>query len=128
MKPEQQSLARELGAAWVGWTTLRPPGKFHDLIIFALAGELVPPALRASEGGGTLALNGIRMTQIPSLDYDHEVFGERFVCSVTANTRQNGLDLQREVGAIPINPTRFDLPLKGQPGPAKVESRTLLRS
>jgi hypothetical protein len=55
LKSEQQSLARKLGAAWVGWTTLRPPDKFLGLIVFALAGELVPPALLAFEGGGTLA-------------------------------------------------------------------------
>jgi propanol-preferring alcohol dehydrogenase len=81
-----------------------PPDKLHGSIIFAPAGELVPPALRALERGGTLALAGIHMSPIPSLDYDREVFGERVIRSVTANTRQDGLDLFREAAAIPLKP------------------------
>jgi alcohol dehydrogenase, propanol-preferring len=104
LKPEHQRLARELGASWVGGATERPPDKLHGSIMFAPAGELVPPALRALEHGGTLALAGIHMTQIPSLDYDREIFGERVIRSVTANTKQDGLDLLREAAAIPIRP------------------------
>jgi propanol-preferring alcohol dehydrogenase len=111
LKPEHQRLAQELGAAWVGGATDSPPDKLHASIIFAPAGELVPRALRALERGGTLALAGIHMTPIPSLDYDREVFGERIIRSVTANTRQDGLDLLREAAAIPITPhtVRFSL-------------------
>jgi propanol-preferring alcohol dehydrogenase len=111
LKPEHQRLARELGAVWVGAATDSPPDKLHGSIIFAPAGELVPPALRALERGGTLALAGIHMTPIPSLDYDREVFGERVIRSVTANTRQDGLDLLGEAAAIPIKPhtVRFSL-------------------
>jgi propanol-preferring alcohol dehydrogenase len=111
LKPEHQRLARELGATWVGGSTDRPPDKLHGSILFAPAGELVPPALRSLERGGTLALAGIHMTPIPSLDYDHEVFGERILRSVTANTRQDGLDLMREASAIPIktHTVRFSL-------------------
>ncbi|MEO8327803.1 MAG: alcohol dehydrogenase, partial [Nitrospirota bacterium] len=66
------------------------------------AGELVPPALRALEKGGTLALADIYMTPIPSLDYTLDLFQERTLLSVTANTRQDGLDLLKEAAAIPI--------------------------
>ena len=104
LKPEHQRLARELGAAWVGGATDMPPDKLHGSIIFAPVGELVPPALRALQRGGTLALAGIHMSPIPSLNYDREVFGERVIRSVTANTRQDGLDLLREAAAIPIKP------------------------
>jgi len=104
LKPEHQQLARELGARWVGGVNDRPPEPLHGSIIFAPAGELVPIALRALERGGTLALAGIHMSPIPSLDYDREVFGERVIRSVTANTRQDGLDLLREAAAIPIKP------------------------
>ena len=79
-----------------------PPDKLHSAIIFAPAGELVPPALRALEKGGTLALAGIYMTPIPSLDYTLDLFQERTLQSVTANTRQDGLDLFEEAAAIPI--------------------------
>jgi propanol-preferring alcohol dehydrogenase len=42
------------------------------------------------------------MSPIPSLDYDHELFGERVIRSVTANTRQDALDLLRDAAAIPV--------------------------
>jgi len=101
---QHQALARELGAKWVGGASESPPARLHGAIIFAPAGELVPAALRALERGGTLALAGIHMSTIPSLDYDHELFGERVLRSVTANTRQDGLDLLRDAAAIPIKP------------------------
>lgn len=112
LKPEHQALARQLGAVWVGGATDTPPEKLHGSIIFAPAGELVPPALRALERGGTLALAGIHMSPIPSLDYDRDVFGERVIRSVTANTRQDGLDLLREAAAIPIKPHTVRFPLE----------------
>ena len=111
LKSEHQALASELGARWVGGASDRPPVPLHGSIIFAPAGELVPPALRALERGGTLALAGIHMSPIPSLDYDREVFGERVIRSVTANTRQDGLDLLRDAAAIPIRPRTQRFPL-----------------
>ena len=111
LKPEHQRLAHDLGAVWVGGTSDQPPEKLHGSIIFAPAGELVPPALRSLERGGTLALAGIHMTPIPSLDYDREVFGEKVIRSVTANTRQDGFDLLREAAAIPIKPRTLSFPL-----------------
>lgn len=108
---QHQALARELGAKWVGGASESPPDRLHGSIIFAPAGELVPPALRALERGGTVALAGIHMSRIPSLDYDHELFGERVLRSVTANTRQDGLDLLREAAAIPIKPKTQQFPL-----------------
>ena len=112
LKAEHQKLAKELGAVWVGGSADMPPDKLHGSIIFAPAGELVPPALRALERGGTLALAGIHMSPIPALDYDHEVFGERVIRSVTANTRQDGIDLLREAAAIPIKPHTVRFPLE----------------
>lgn len=111
LREEHRALARELGATWVGRATEPPTETLHSAIIFAPAGDLVPPALRALMRGGTLALAGIHMTPIPSLDYDRELFGERVLRSVTANTRQDGLDLLREAAAIPIraHTTRFRL-------------------
>jgi propanol-preferring alcohol dehydrogenase len=112
LKAEHQALARQLGARWVGGVTDRPPDKLHASIIFAPAGELVPPALEVLERGGTLALAGIHMSPIPSLDYDRQLFGERVLRSVTANTRQDGLDLLREAAAIPIKPHTVRFPLE----------------
>jgi propanol-preferring alcohol dehydrogenase len=112
IKVEHQDLARKLGAVWVGGPNDMPPDKLHGSIFFAPAGELVPPALHALERGGTLALAGIHMSPIPSLDYDRELFGERVIRSVTANTRQDGLDLLREAAAIPIKPHTVRFPLE----------------
>lgn len=111
LKPEHRALARELGAKWVGGAADAPPDPLHGSIIFAPAGELVPPALRALERGGTLALAGIHMSPIPSLDYDREVFGERVIRSVTANTRQDGIEFLRTAAEVPIRTvtTRFPL-------------------
>jgi propanol-preferring alcohol dehydrogenase len=104
LREEHRALARELGAAWVGGATEAPPEKLHGAILFAPAGELVPPALRALEKGGTLAIAGIHLSPIPTLDYDQDLFGERTLRSVTANTKQDGLDFLGEAAAIPIRP------------------------
>jgi len=111
LKPSHQALARDLGAAWVGGASDAPPVRLHASIMFAPAGQLVIPALRALERGGTLALAGIHMSTIPPLEYDRDLFGERVIRSVTANTRQDGLDLLREAAAIPIKPRTQKFPL-----------------
>ncbi|GJL55351.1 MAG: alcohol dehydrogenase [Nitrospirales bacterium] len=102
LREEHRALARQLGAVWVGGAAEGPPETLHGAILFAPAGELVPPALRALEKGGTLALAGIHMSAIPRLDYARELFHERTLQSVTANTKQDGLDLFHEASAIPI--------------------------
>ena len=102
LREEHRRLARELGAKWAGAAAEAPPDLLHGAILFAPAGELVPPALRALQRGGTLAVAGIHLSAIPSLDYERDLFGERVLRSVTANTRQDGLDLLREAAAIPI--------------------------
>lgn len=89
-----------------------PLDKLHGSIIFSPVGELVPPALRVLERGGTVALAGIHMSPIPALDYNRDVFGERVLRSVTANTSQDGLDLLREAAAIPIKPHTVSFPLE----------------
>ncbi len=104
LREEHRALARELGAVWVGGAAEAPPEKLHGAILFAPAGELVPPALRALRRGGTLAIAGIHLSPIPAIDYDHDLFGERTIRSVTANTKQDGVDLLLEAAAIPIRP------------------------
>ncbi|TKB78016.1 MAG: zinc-binding alcohol dehydrogenase family protein [Nitrospira sp.] len=112
LREAHRRLARELGAVWVGGSMDSPPEPLHSAILFAPAGELVPPALRALQRGGTLALAGIHLSAIPPLNYDQDLFGERVLRSVTANTRQDGLDLLREAAAIPIRPHTQAYPLE----------------
>lgn len=104
LREEHRRLAKELGAVWVGEAAEAPPEKLHAAIMFAPAGDLVPPALRALDRGGTLAIAGIHLSAIPPLDYDRDLFGERVIRSVTANTKQDGVDFLREAAAIPIRP------------------------
>ncbi len=99
-----RELARRMGATWVGEHAGDMPVKVDSAIIFAPAGELVPPALEALRKGGTLALAGIYMTPIPALDYEKHVFYERTITSVTANTRADGRELLAEAAEIPIRP------------------------
>jgi propanol-preferring alcohol dehydrogenase len=101
---KHRELARRLGATWVGKAAQQMPVKVHSAIVFAPVGELVPVALKSLRKGGTLSLAGITMTPIPVLDYQECLFYERNVHSVTANTRQDGLDLLREAAEIPIRP------------------------
>jgi propanol-preferring alcohol dehydrogenase len=97
-----QTLAREMGATWVGGSHDRPPVKLDSAILFAPAGGLVPAALEALDKGGTLAVAGIYLTQIPPLHYDHHLFRERTLRSVTANTREDGRELLRLAAEIPL--------------------------
>lgn len=112
LRPAHQDLATALGAHWVGRSTEMPPARLHGAIMFAPAGELVPSALRALERGGTLALAGIHMSPIPTLDYGRELFGERVIRSVTANTRQDGLDFLDAAARIPLKPHTVRFPLE----------------
>jgi propanol-preferring alcohol dehydrogenase len=101
--PRHQQLALELGAVWAGGTVAQPPVKLEAAIIFAPAGEIVPAALKALRKGGTVALGGIHMSPIPSLDYSL-LYGERVLRSVANNTRQDGVDFLRIAAEIPIKP------------------------
>ncbi len=56
-------------------------------ILFAPVGELVLPALEALDRGGTLAIAGIHLSDIPALNYQRHLFQERQIRSVTSNTR-----------------------------------------
>jgi alcohol dehydrogenase, propanol-preferring len=109
-EPAHRALARSLGAAWTGGLADRPPAPAHGAIVFAPAGELVPLALRNLAPGGTLALAGIYMTAVPSLDYA-DLYRERTLTTVTANTRDDGRELLAEAGRIPLRPTVTTFPL-----------------
>lgn len=97
-----RELARRMGAAWVGGTHDPPPEPVDSAIVFAPAGEVVPPALRALDKGGTVALAGIHMTPIPEMDYETCLFHEKTLRSVEANTRGDGGRLLEEAAEIPV--------------------------
>ena len=84
---QARRLALELGAASVGEAADAPPEPLDAAILFAPVGDLVLPALAALDRGGTLAIAGIYLSDIPPLNYERHLFQERQLRSVTSNTR-----------------------------------------
>lgn len=111
-EPSHRELARRLGAAWVGDVGDAMPLKMDGTILFAPVGDLVPLALRNLARGGTLALAGIYMTAVPALEYERDLFYERSLTTVTANTRADGEELLAEAARIPIRPETTCFPLE----------------
>ena len=108
---KHQQLALQLGAVWAGEASAEPPERLDAAIIFAPAGELVPPALGALKKGGVLVLGGIHMSPIPSFDYNL-LYQERVIRSVANNTRQDGEDFLRVAGQIPVHSQVTLFPLR----------------
>ncbi len=109
---EARRLALELGCASAGEADDAPPEPLDAAILFAPAGELVKTALRALDRGGTLAIAGIHLSDVPPLRYADELFEERQVRSVTANTRADGEALLALAEQIPIVTTTVPYPFE----------------
>ncbi len=111
-----RELALRLGAASVGAAYDAPAEPLDSAILFAPVGELVPPALEALDRGGTLAVAGIHLTDIPRLDYARYLFQERDLRSVTSNTRDDGREFLEcaERYAIRTTVTRYGLAEAGR--------------
>jgi propanol-preferring alcohol dehydrogenase len=62
-------------------------------------------ALRALDQGGTLAVAGIHLSDVPGLNYARELFREKQLRSVTANTRADGEEFLRLTATLHIRPT-----------------------
>lgn len=97
-----KELARRLGAASVGDAYEGPPVPLDAAILFAPVGDLVPVAMAALEQGGTLAVAGIHLSDVPPLDYQAHLFRERTLTSVTANTRADGEELFALAAALDV--------------------------
>ena len=110
-----RKLAAELGADSVGDATDAPPEPLDGAILFAPAGELVPVAMRALDRGGTLAIAGIWLSDIPPINYADELFQERQVRSVTANTRRDGEEFLALAARFGIRPTTVAYPMASAP-------------
>lgn len=99
---QARELALELGVTSAGEAEDVPPEPLDSAILFAPVGTLVPVALAALDRGGTLAVAGIHLTDVPSLNYQRHLFEERSLCSVTANTRQDGIEFLARAARIPL--------------------------
>lgn len=106
-----RELAAALGVDSVQGAADPPPEPLDAAITFAPVGELVPVAMRALDRGGVLAVAGIHLSDVPALRYEEELFYEKQIRSVTANTRQDArefLDLAARHG---IRATTHPYPL-----------------
>jgi len=109
--PAARQLALDLGAASAAGAADPPPEPLDSAILFAPAGELVGPALSALDRGGTLAVAGIHLSDIPPLHYRTHLFQERALRSVTANTRRDAHEFLTFAGRRHLRVTTTGYPL-----------------
>jgi propanol-preferring alcohol dehydrogenase len=105
-----QEFARRLGASWAGGSDELPPESLDAAIIYAVAGDLVPLALKAVRKGGRVVCAGIHMSDIPTFPY-RLLWEERQLVSVANLTRQDAVDFLRLVPEMGIvtKTTRYPL-------------------
>lgn len=106
-----QLAAKRLGARWVGTIDDEPPTLFDSAIIFAPSGELVPRALKWLKKGGTLAINAIHTSDIPSFPYDL-IYHEKIVKSVANATRQDASEFLSLIERAKLKTTTSIFPLE----------------
>ena len=109
---QAKQLARELGAASVGDAADMPPEPLDAAILFAPVGDLVLPALAALDRGGTLAIAGIYLSDIPPLNYEKHLFQERQLRSTTSNTRADAREFLAFAGQHKLAVTVHPYPLE----------------
>jgi propanol-preferring alcohol dehydrogenase len=108
---QARELALALGAASAQGATDRPPVALDAAILFAPVGDLVLPALEALDRGGTLAIAGIHLSDIPVLNYQRHLFQERQIRSVTSNTRNDAREFLAFAGQHHIEVTAPEYPM-----------------
>jgi propanol-preferring alcohol dehydrogenase len=108
---QARELALSLGAASAQGPADRPPVPLDSAILFAPVGDLVLPALEALDRGGTLAIAGIYLSDVPALNYERHLFQERQVRSVTSNTRTDAREFLAFAGQHHIDVTSPEYPL-----------------
>jgi len=105
-----RDLARTMGAVWTGSADERPGVDLDAAVTFAPAGELVPVALARIGRGGTVAVNAIHMSPIPTFPYE-TLYGERSVRSVMNYTRKDAEEFLELAARIPVRAEIESLPL-----------------
>ena len=105
-----QSLARRLGAIWVGGSDEPAPHVLDAALIFAPVGALVPPALLAVRPAGIVVCAGIHMSDIPSFPYSL-LWRERKLVSVANLTRADGDAFMKIAGEMKLEVATHSYPL-----------------
>ena len=110
--PDARRLALELGAASAGDAATCRRNRSTPRSSSLRSERSCRPALEALDRGGTLAIAGIYLSDIPQLDYDRHLFRERTLRSVTANTRADGIALLRAAAEIPVRVSATPYPFE----------------
>ena len=110
--PEARQLALSHGCTSAGDSFDPTPEPLDAAILFAPAGEILPAALRALDRGGTLACAGIYLSDIPAIHYAEELFYEKNLVSVTANTRADGRAFLAAADRVHLRPTVTPYPFE----------------
>ncbi|MBB1123665.1 zinc-dependent alcohol dehydrogenase family protein [Limosilactobacillus albertensis] len=108
---DAKKFALELGCSSVQGSYDPSPVPLDSSIIFAPVGDMVLPALASLVPGGTLALAGIHMTDIPAMNYQKEIFHEKTLTSVESNTRRDGEEFLTLADRLNIHPEVHEYPL-----------------
>jgi propanol-preferring alcohol dehydrogenase len=98
-EPDHQRLARELGAAWTGGLDDDPGVALDAAVSFAPVGWIVPVALQRLDRGGTLAINAVHASDVPSFPYE-QIYWERTVRSVANFTREDAREFLSLAAAV----------------------------
>lgn len=107
-----RELAMSLGVASASVSAAGQGVALDSALLFAPVGSLIPVALEALDRGGTLAVAGIYVDEIPALNYDQDLFQEKRLRSVTANTRVDGEEFLAIASRIGIKVTTRPYPLE----------------
>jgi propanol-preferring alcohol dehydrogenase len=105
-----QEHALQLGAVWAGDVDARPEQPLDRAVIFAPAGELAVHALEQVRPAGTVAINAIHTSDIPSFPYQ-KIYGERTLRSVANATYRDGQEFLTLAVAAQIQATVKCYPL-----------------
>jgi propanol-preferring alcohol dehydrogenase len=108
----RRELAMSLGVASASAAAEGQSMALDSALLFAPAGSLIPVALQALDRSGTLAVAGIYVDEVPPLDYDRDLFQERRLRSVTANTRVDGQEFLAIAARVGIKVTTRPYPLE----------------
>jgi propanol-preferring alcohol dehydrogenase len=111
-EPEHRRLALDLGAAWAGEIEDDPGVPVDAAVSFAPVGWVVPVMLPKLARGGTLAVNAVYASDIPSFPYD-SLYWERTVRSVANFTREDAREFLALAAEIELRPRVEVHPLRG---------------
>jgi propanol-preferring alcohol dehydrogenase len=99
-----RSAAAGAGATWVGKEDDKPPVPLDRAVTFAPSGKVVVSALASLRKGGVVAINAIRLDQMPAFDYDTLLWGEGQIRSVANMTREDARDFLKIADELKVRP------------------------